>query len=260
MDNNEVLLLFDKELRKNLQISGFRREETKHVIRHVSLHGERGFIISSNVDEVNARKVIQDELEYFNTLGVGFEWKVYSYDKPDHLKDLLEQEQFDVEPVEALMIKEINDNHPSEHENEHVKIQEIVDEKGVRDIISLIDTIWGESHNELGDRLWRDKQNEPDSLFLYGIYDEEQLVSAAWMYFEKNASFASLWGGATLPEYRGKGNYSSLLAVREKQAKEKGYKFLTVDASPMSRPILEKYGFSCLAYTYGCQSPDMRNK
>ena len=220
------------------------------------LHGESGFIISSNVNEENARKVIQEELEYFNELGVGFEWKVYSYDKPDHLKELLEQEQFVIEPEEALMIMEVNGTHQFSTDDEHLLIEEIVNERGVWDIISLIDTIWEESHEELGNRLWRDKQNDPDSLYLYGIYDDDQLVSAAWMYFEKNSSFASLWGGSTLPDYRGKGYYSSLLAVRAMKAKEKGYEFLTVDASPMSRPILEKHGFLCLAYSYGCQSPE----
>src|SRR3954468_18934061 len=100
MEREEILILFDKELRKNLYSPGYRRVESEHVVRHVSLHGEMGFIISSNVDEENARQVIQEELEYFNELGVGFEWKVYSYDKPDHLKELLEQEQFFIEPEE----------------------------------------------------------------------------------------------------------------------------------------------------------------
>ncbi|MFG6149265.1 GNAT family N-acetyltransferase [Halobacillus sp. B23F22_1] len=105
------------------------------------------------------------------------------------------------------------------------------------------------------DRLWRDKQDDPDSLFLYGVYEEGRLVSGAWMYVEKGTSFASFWGGATLPEYRGKGFYSSLLAVRAGKAYEKGCRYMTVDASPMSQPILEKHGFTCLAYSYGCQSP-----
>ena len=134
-------------------------------------------------------------------------------------------------------------------------LKEIADEKGIRELISLIDIIWEESHEELGNRLWRDKQGDPDSLYLYGIYDNDQLVSAAWVYFEKNSSFASLWGGSTLPDYRGKGYYSALLAIRAKKAYKKGYRYLTVDASPMSKPILEKQGFQCLAYTYGCQSP-----
>ena len=257
MIKQDLLSLFDKELRRNLKTPGYRREETEHVIRHVSLHGERGFIIQSNVNEVNASLVIQDELNYFKQLGVGFEWKVYSYDKPNHLKELLKQHGFSIEPRESLMVMEINDMHPFLQRDDQFYVKEIVDEKGIREMISLIDIIWEESHEELGDRLWRDKQNDPDSLYLYGVYDNDQLVSASWIYFEKNSSFASLWGGSTLPDYRGKGFYTALLSIRAAKAIEKGYRFLTVDASSMSRPILEKHGFICLAYSYGCQSPEI---
>lgn len=257
MGKQELLELFDRELRRNWHSPGFRREETEHVIRHVSMHGERGFIIASDVNEQNAREVIQHELSYFNGLGTGFEWKVYSYDKPEHLKDILEEEKFSTDPQEALMVLDVTTLPPQSQSYEHVVTIEIVDEKGIRELISLIDIIWEESHEELGNRLWRDKQADPESLFLYGVYDNDQLVSAAWIYFEKNSSFASLWGGSTLPDYRGKGFYSSLLAIRAKKALEMGYRYLTVDASPMSEPILEKHGFQCLAYTYGCQSPEM---
>lgn len=258
LDKQDLLLLFDKELRRNLHSPGYQREETEHVVRHVSLHNERGFIIHSNVNEENASNVIQEELNYFNRLGVGFEWKVYSYDKPDHLKQLLEQNNFTIEPSEALMVMEI-DTTPTFHLEEYSMVKEIVNEKGIREIISLLDIIWEESHEELGDRLWRDKQNDPEALYLYGIYDIDHLVSAAWIYFEKNSSFASLWGGSTLPEYRGKGFYSSLLSVRANKAIEKGYRYLTVDASPMSKPILEKHGFLCLAHSNGCQSPEINS-
>ncbi len=30
-------------------------------------------------------------------------------------------------------------------------------------------------HAELGERFWRDKQNNPESLYLYGIYEDGQL-------------------------------------------------------------------------------------
>ncbi|GKV56532.1 hypothetical protein NCCP2222_24790 [Sporosarcina sp. NCCP-2222] len=257
MNQTEMLDLFDKELRKNLQSPGSRREETEHVVRHVSLNGERGFIISSNVNEENAKRVIQEEMDYFRQLGVGFEWKVYSYDKPENLVELLEQENFAVEPREALMVMEIKENHPFVSWSVSSHLREIVDEKGIREMIALIDFIWNDSHEELGNRLWRDKQHDPESLYIYGIYDGDRLVSAAWMYFEDNSSFASLWGGSTLPDYRGRGYYTELLAVRAKKAFERGYPFLTVDARPTSQPILEKHGFWRLAYCYGCQSPEL---
>ena len=77
-------------------------------------------------------------------------------------------------------------------------------------------------------------------------------AGAAWIYFHHGSSFASLWGGSTLPQYRGQGLYSALLAVRACEAQAHGFRFLTVDASPMSRPILEKHGFKQLAVARAC--------
>ncbi|KGR75239.1 GNAT family N-acetyltransferase [Ureibacillus manganicus] len=255
MDNNELIALFHKELREDADVQGYTREKTEHVVRHISQFGERGFIIASNVNEDNAREVIQNELDYFKNLKRDFEWKVYSYDQPDNLTGILEQEGFIIGDPEALMVMKLDDQHPLLKNGQHFNVKEITDEQGIKDIISLEHAIWNRPLTELGERLWRDKQNNPESVYLYGIYEDNQLVSAAWMYLEKNSSFASLWGGSTLPSFRGKGYYSQLLAVRAQKAYEKGHPFLTVDASPMSRPILEKHNFHCLAYSYECESP-----
>lgn len=255
MKIDKLITLFHKELRQEAQTPGYIREETENVVRHISQFNESGFILASNVNEGSAREVIRNELNYFNNLRQSFEWKVYSYDKPDNLRGILEQEGFTVDNPEALMVMKLSDQCPLLTNRNFHGLKEITDEQGIQEIVGLEDAIWNESHTELGERLWRDKQNNPYSLYIYGIYEDGQLVSAAWMYLEANSSFASLWGGSTLPLFRGKGHYSKLLAARAQKAYEKGHFFLTVDASPMSRPILEKCGFVCLAYSYGCQSP-----
>ena len=61
--------------------------------------------------------------------------------------------------------------------------------------------------------------------------------------------FAGLWGGGTLPEWRGRGIYRALVRYRAELAAQRGYRYLTVDASPDSRPILERLGFIRLAIT-----------
>jgi hypothetical protein len=41
--------------------------------------------------------------------------------------------------------------------------------------------------------------------------------------------------------------------TRAQEAKARQVSYLTVDASPMSRPILEKFGFEMIAYSYPCK-------
>lgn len=253
--NSELLKKYHDELRVNAQTTGYRREETAYVVRHVSEYNDGGFILASNLSEANARAVIQEEKRYFKQLRQSFEWKLFSYDSPSNLKSILREEGFQEEEEEALLVLDVRSTHSLLHAKEQEQLVEIDTEGGVSDIVKLIDDIWGDDHSGLGKRLWRDKQGLSDQLYLYGIYDGEELVSGAWMYLEEGTSFASLWGGATRPSYRGRGFYKDLVTARAKKAEEKGYTFLTVDARPMSRPILEKMGFQCLAYTYAMQSP-----
>ena len=53
----------------------------------------------------------------------------------------------------------------------------------------------------------------------------------------------TLFGGATLPEARGRGAYRALVAARWEDAVARGTPVLVTQASPMSHPILTRLGF-----------------
>ena len=61
--------------------------------------------------------------------------------------------------------------------------------------------------------------------------------------------FASLWGGGTVPAWRGRGVFRALVAHRAALAAARGCRYLQVDASDDSRPILQRLGFVQLAVT-----------
>lgn len=56
-------------------------------------------------------------------------------------------------------------------------------------------------------------------------------------------------GGGTLPEYRGRGVFRALVSHRAVLARDRGFRYLQVDALPASRPILERMGFHAMAGT-----------
>jgi GNAT superfamily N-acetyltransferase len=76
-----------------------------------------------------------------------------------------------------------------------------------------------------------------------------QVVSSAWLVFKPGTQFAGLWGGATRPGWRGRGIYRALVARRAQFAAARGVRFLQVDASDDSRPILERLGFVAITTT-----------
>ena len=56
-----------------------------------------------------------------------------------------------------------------------------------------------------------------------------------------------LFGGATLPSARGRGAYRALVAARAREAVERDTPVLVTHAGQMSRPILERLGFTPVA-------------
>ena len=75
------------------------------------------------------------------------------------------------------------------------------------------------------------------------------MISVAWLVRDPRSEFATLWGGATRPEWRGKGIYRALVARRARFAVSTGARYLQVDASDDSAPILQRLGFVAVATT-----------
>jgi len=67
--------------------------------------------------------------------------------------------------------------------------------------------------------------------------------------FVRGTEFATLWGGATLPAWRGRGIYRATVAYRASLAARRGFRYVQVDASDASRPILERLGFVAVTTT-----------
>ena len=74
-------------------------------------------------------------------------------------------------------------------------------------------------------------------------------VSGGRVDLEPGVEFAGLFGGVTVPEHRGRGLYGATVARRAEIARDRGYRWLYVDALPTSRPILERLGFVRLTTT-----------
>ncbi|MCP4426948.1 MAG: N-acetyltransferase, partial [Chloroflexi bacterium] len=56
----------------------------------------------------------------------------------------------------------------------------------------------------------------------------------------------------TVPKHRKKRLYTAVMAARVQAAIQRGYRFLTIDASPMNKPIAASRGFQLLTYAHAC--------
>ena len=135
-----------------------------------------------------------------------------------------------------------------------VEILRITDPADLDKVVQIEDAVWNESHAWIAEELRYELALPGEPLLMYLAYAEGVPAAAAWIRFHAGTDFAALFGGSTLPQYRKRGLYTALLNVRAEAARQRGYRFLSVDASEMSRPILEKHGFvkvtTATAYKY----------
>jgi hypothetical protein len=83
-------------------------------------------------------------------------------------------------------------------------------------------------------------QRDPNNVVYLAYVDGEPVARASGSFSEHGVT---LFGGATLPEARGRGAYRALVAARWQDAVARGTPMLVTQASPMSRPILAQLGF-----------------
>jgi len=252
MDNTEILAIFDREQRRDDVSPDSLREVTPYVVRHVPRHADArwGWVIYSQLAGADVDAVIEEQIAYFTALGFNFEWKWYSHDQPSDLPARLISHEFEAEDPESLMVLDLHSAPASLWQAPTDAVRRITDRSGLQDVVAVENAVWGDSsHDYIVDELAQEMADGPDLISIYCAYVDHAPASAAWIRFHPRTHFASLWGGSTVARFRNQGLYTALLAVRGNEARDRGFRFLTVDASEMSRPILQKHGFVKIATT-----------
>ncbi len=254
MNSAQLLAIYDEEQRIKVEYPTARREVTPHLVRHIDTLGQRSYVVYSHLDENNVDQVIREEIAYFDGLGHDFEWKLFEHDTPADLKERLAAQGFQVGEVEAILLLELDSAPAALFAPVTQDVRRLTAPDKIREALAVQGVAFGgeDDYDWLVDQLVNDVTHYPEDISIYAAYVDEIPASAAWVRFPARNRFASLWGGATLPEYRGRGLYSALVATRVQEARARGREFMTVDASPMSFPILKKFGFQLITRSYPC--------
>lgn len=245
MNKDRLLVRYDKDLRLRVMYPEARREVTGDVVRFIRKAPGMNFISFTFATEPRLEQVIGGELEYFATMNQPFTWKVYDHDRLPGLKSKLEAHNFipDDDPA-AVMALDVNDAPAQLFQPVEADIRRITEPEGLRDVIAVLDGVYGGRNTWVNDRLGAHLKI-PGYLSAYAAYADDKPVSIAWTYFPAG-HFATLFGGTTLPQYRRRGFYTALLLTRLREIRERGYPFAIVETGPMSKPIVEKHGFKHL--------------
>ncbi len=159
------------------------------------------------------------------------EWKYYSHDLPADLPERLLAAGLVPEDEETVLVAEAASIAAPRAD---VELREEPEA-----FIELAERVFGRGH---GGGL-------PEHSVAIVAASDGIPVSGGRVDLVPGVDFAGLFGGITLPEFRGRGLYRATVARRAELAREAGFPYLFVDALPTSRPILEQLGFVTLTTT-----------
>jgi GNAT superfamily N-acetyltransferase len=240
-----LLAAYDEQLRGASETADVPASQDGPVIRVE--YPSRGFVSYRSLDGLDGASLdalIARQRDYFAAKGQAVEWKLRGHDLPADLPDRLRAAGFEPEDEETVLIAEsaaIAERLRGRSAVDGVSVRQATDRGDFERIAAMESTVWGENWTWLTDDL--ERRHATGHTDIYVAEAAGQVVSAAWAVYIQGTDFTGLWGGSTLAEWRGRGIYKALVAIRAARAVDLGYTYLHVDASDDSSPILQRLGF-----------------
>ncbi|MER7696082.1 MULTISPECIES: GNAT family N-acetyltransferase [unclassified Streptomyces] len=256
MRTDDVRDLYDRTMREHARPDGpgVRVERAGPLVRQVGGPDDWNGVVWSDpgLDAEGADAAIRAQIEHCTALGhEEFEWKLYSHDRPAGLGDRLRAAGFAPGPPETLLVAPVGE--PALRSGaelpEGLVLRPVTDAAGVELMALAHERAFGTDAGRLRHQVLARLEQAPDDFLALVVTAGGEPVSSARMELYPGTVFAGLWGGGTVAEWRGRGLYRALVARRAAVAAERGYRFLQVDATDMSAPILARLGFTALGTT-----------
>jgi GNAT superfamily N-acetyltransferase len=252
-DVGPLLDAYDAQLRAHVHDrlpDSIRVERDGPLVRTVGF-GSQGWVEYrdlAGLDGAELDTLIARQVQVFAERGEPFEWKLHGHDRPADLPDRLRAAGLVPEDQETVVIGRVDAIAAEPSLPDGVVIREVVERHDLARIAQLEESVWHKDHSWLDD-LAEERAADPEGIRIFIAQADELTVCAGWVRFPSGTEFATFWGGATLPAWRGRGIYRALVAHRAQLAAARGRRYIEVDASDDSRPILERLGFVAVTTT-----------
>jgi len=255
-DVPELLAAYDAQVRDRVPDplpKGATVERDGPLVRFAGFAG-RGFVLYRDLGGLAGAELdelIERQIRVFAERDERFEWKLHGHDRPADLPQRLLAAGFVPEETETIVIARVASIAGEVRLPEEVSLREVTGRADFERIAGLEQAVWGDEGQEswLVEMLESERAADPRAITIVVAEAGATVVCAAWIRFEGGTGFATLWGGATLREWRRRGIYRATVTYRANLAAERGFRFLEVDASDDSRPILERLGFQAVTTT-----------
>jgi hypothetical protein len=216
------------------------------------LGGHRGFIDTAR--DVGARgrdldALIMEQREVFAARGEAVEWKTRGHDEPPDLPARLVAAGFVPEDRETVVIGLAERMAIEPVLPDDVSLRQAHEIADFVRIAAMESEVWDEDLTWMAGDLQARVDAAPNECVVLMVEAQGRVTAAAWLVFKSGSDFAGLWGGSTVRQWRGRGIYRALVAERAQLACARAVRYLQVDASDASRPILLRLGFEAVTTT-----------
>ncbi len=255
-DTARLLAAYDEQLRTDAETPSATAVMRWGPLRLVTFAGGRGFVTYRDLGGAGAddvRRLVVETVEHFAAdPGITrVEWKTRGHDTAPGLHEALVDNGFVPAEAESIMIGPARYLAVDVALPPDVTLRRITDEADVWDMAAMVGEVFGDPEIEsrqIADTLLR-RMALDDGMQLWVAEAHGQMVSAGRLEPTAGTEFAGIWGGATHPDWRGRGIYRALTAARARAALQMGKTLIHSDSSEYSRPILERAGLTRVSTT-----------
>ena len=255
-----LLAAYDEQLRGAAEVQGAVSSDRSGPLWRC-LFNRGGFVSYESLESLGTVEAIDsliaETVEYFSSHPQveEFEWKTRGHDWPPDLDERLRAHGLEPDEVETVMVGEASHLAVDVELPEGVSVRR-VDQLPEREAIvteasEVAVKIFGDgpSGAEMLDRLDRMDGMEEFWVAEAETDDGRHVICSGRLARVAGTEFAGIWGGSTLPEWRGQGIYRALTAARARAALDEGVRYINSDCTVMSRPILERSGLVAVTTT-----------
>lgn len=250
MDRAALLQPFDDQVRRHPEPDGLggQVESEEHIVRCIG--GPRWIgVLWARLDETCADSVIAAEIERFAPASRPWEWKHYSYDLPADLPQRLVAAGFRPEPFEALLAGDLAELSLPVAPPAGVELRPVVDERGIQALVAVHEEVFHEDATAVGAMLRLALDRHPSTVAATVAIAGGRPIAAGRVELHRGTQVASLWGDCTVPDWRGRGVFRSIVGAAAAHATAAGARYLIAEATADSRPVFRRLGFLDLATT-----------
>ena len=243
----DLLAAYDEQLRTDAETPSALTVACLGPLRLVTFAGGRGFVTYKDLAGADARQIetlVADAVaQYRADPSINrIEWKTRGHDHAPGLHEALLNNAFTPDEPESIMIGEARALAVDVPMPAGVRLRQVATEGDVRAMCAMQAAVFEDpSSDEEVDALLR-RLTFGDGMELWVAESHGQIISAGRLEPVCRSQFAGMWGGATRPEWRGRGIYRALTAARARSAVRAGRTLIHSDSTDYSRPILERSG------------------